>query len=78
MRPIRKRGYFRAVKRGEKWAVEIERKRGPDPYGFEIAFYFRWADPEFWRNAMKGEWLLNSVPKDNWAGGYITIPLVRK
>lgn len=69
-KPIRKRGYYRAVKRGAEWAVRISKKKGLD---FLMAFCYRNFD---WKSMVThGSSFLKHVEKDDaWAGGTIIVP----
>lgn len=64
------RGYYRALKRKEKWAVAIHSK-GPGTMQWMLALYSRnfdfaaeFAKPSFF----------DSLPKADWIGGILPIP----
>lgn len=74
-RPIRMRGYYRAVRRGEAWAVEIESKKEHDPLGYLTALVYRNVD---FRSLTFSENPFLTVlhgPHDGFAGKYVPVPL---
>jgi hypothetical protein len=74
-RPIRKRGYYRAVKRGEEWACRIHRM--PEGFGKMMAFYMRTVDMA--KELTRTDSIFNLLPKDDgWRGGTIVIPFGRQ
>lgn len=72
VRPIRLRGYFRALKRGEPWAVKLSKKWGT------LSFWLEWTySPEFLKAMVYAENpFLSMISKDvGWTGSYMTVPM---
>ena len=70
--PIRMRGYYRAVKRKEPWALKIA-KYPQGSLDWMFAYYFRGVCVQ--ELMVDRPSLFDSAPKDTWQGGYITVPL---
>jgi hypothetical protein len=71
VRPFRIRGYYRALKRGEQWAVSLS-KASPlaKAYGLKYGPYLdrmNLSDADFYGRARFG---------DGWQGGFVVFPLL--
>lgn len=68
-RPRRRRGYYRAVKRGEKWAVEISKKRG---WSWCLGMYFMHIA---WGKELKNRPVFDLLEKSEpWTGASLVVP----
>lgn len=65
------RGYYRAVKRGEKWALDIAKYPRGTP-AWMMAYYYRDID---WAAEMRKPGIFDRIPKGDWSGGTLTVPL---
>jgi hypothetical protein len=75
--PIRKKGYYRALRRNEPWAVKIESKKDSDPLGYLSAFTYRYIDMK--TLVYSPNPFLSIIPKDeSWTGCYTMIPFKEK
>lgn len=73
-RPIRMRGYYRAVKHGEKWATDIEYYRDRSPVQYCLGLLYRNVD--FSEMIYAGSPFLALIPKEGGFGGkYTPVPL---
>lgn len=69
-RPRRLKGFYRAVRRGESWAVAIDKKTGLDRM---FALHFIRVD---WAAEIAKPSLFDFLPKDDcWKGAFFTVPL---
>ncbi len=69
------RGFHRAVKRNEKWALKIWALKDINPLGYLLALLYRNVD--FKALVYSKNPFLDLVYKpDNWTGKYHTVPLV--
>lgn len=67
--PIRRRAYYRALKRNEPWAIEC--RNHPFTFWMKVVY-----GAKHLRNYIEREnWLFKLVPKEgSWTGGYIPVP----
>lgn len=71
-RPKRRKGFYRAVKRGENWAVEIHKL----PPGFSKMLAMNWYRVDWKEELQKRTSFLEGFAKDGgWKGGFLAIPL---
>jgi hypothetical protein len=74
VRPKRIKGYYRAVKRGEPWALELKKKEGT------LAFFLEWTygpvlDELFRESLYQPNFLLRGLEKSEpWTGGVFVVP----
>lgn len=74
VRPIRMRGYYRAVKRGDAWAVKIANLIISNPMSGLLVLMYRNVD--FKKLVYSENPFLKLIPKDDsWLGTYI-IPML--
>lgn len=75
MRPIRVKGYWRAVRRGDKWATDIEKLRAKGGLTFLMAFTYRTVELDKLIPLYAEE--LNKIkPTKEKQGDYYTVPVL--
>lgn len=67
-KPYRKRGYYRALKRGDGWAVSISKKKGFD---FLMAFHYRNID---FKSLLPTNIFSKIKMKKTWASSLLVVP----
>jgi len=73
-RPIRKRGYYRALKRGDEWAVKISKMTG-----LQHMFAFAYRNVDIADLMPRPLGIFKAVPQDTvWKTGTIMVPFSYK
>lgn len=72
-RPIRMRGYYRALKRKEKWATSIEKLKDKDQVGY--LFAMAWKNLDLSNEPTESLFGCSAKGIKGWQGGTIPVPL---
>lgn len=72
-RPIRTKGYYRALKRGEPWAVKIDALFKVNTFAGSLALYFRNINWD-----VLDKICLPLEKTEHWSGGWLLVPFFKK